>query len=162
MQERRETVRRQADRELLQRLQGQAQTSTDDRRAAEGKEAQRTRRRTIRHTCKVAIEMLIGYSAGNSDDWSVDAVKVGGRILDLSPDGASLFTKQPLETGQELRLAIELRDASKISTNAVVRWVKAIPEKGGYASGVQFGEVTRKDRKRITKFLDELDATAGL
>ncbi len=158
MQERRKKVRRRADQELLYKLK-ELQEKVDRR---SGGEAEKKRRRAIRHNCKVSIKMAIGHAAGFSDEWSVDAVKVEGRVLDLSAGGASLFTKQAFDTGQELRLTIKLRDGSKIATNATVRWVKAVPEKGAYASGVQFAEVPDKDRRKIDHFLQELDATAGL
>ncbi len=57
---------------------------------------------------------------------------------------------------------VELRDGTRIHANAVVRWIKAVPQKGAYASGVQFMQVTDKDRKHIRRFLHELDQTSGL
>jgi c-di-GMP-binding flagellar brake protein YcgR len=163
MEERRKAVRRVADRELQQKAQ-QLQAMADRRAlsSAEQEAAEKRKRHAIRHNCKVAIKMLIGHAAGSSDSWSVDAIKVDGRVLDLSAGGASLFTKQPFETGQELRLTIQLRDGSKINTNALIRWIKSIPQKGGYASGVQFVEVSEKDRRAISKFLVELSETSGL
>jgi c-di-GMP-binding flagellar brake protein YcgR len=104
----------------------------------------------------------VAWSSGNLDTWTVDSYKVPGRLLDLSPGGAALFTEQRFETGQDLQLAITLRDGSNINAKAVVRWVKMIPEKGGYASGVQFTQVSSKDQVRIAEFLTELDTTAGL
>ena len=161
MEERRGVIRRQYDRELLQRV-GQLVQPSDRRTKTEGDDAKRKRRRAVRHNCKVGIKMPIKHSAGTSDTWSHDSIKVDGRLLDLSPEGASLFTKQPFETAQELQLAIMLQDKTKISTMAVVRWVKSIPEKKGFASGVRLMDVAEKDQKRIIKFLDRLDATAGL
>ena len=161
-EERRKTVRREADRELLKKAH-LAAAGADDRQGPDAqKAAERLRRRAIRHNCKVGIQMVIGHASGYSDDWSVDSVKIGGRVLDLSAGGASLFTKQSFETGQQLRLIVQLRDGSKIGTNGTVRWVKEVPQRHGYASGVEFGEVPGKDRKKIAKFLTELDHTSGL
>ncbi|MBN2308106.1 MAG: PilZ domain-containing protein [Candidatus Hydrogenedentes bacterium] len=160
-QDRRRIVRRTADKELLQRMQ-QLKALADRRGEFGRKDAERVRRRTIRHTCKVGIQMEIGYAGGGSDTWTVDAVDLKGRLLDLSHEGASVFTRQPLETGQQLRLAVELRDGSAFHTKAAVRWVKAIPEKNGSASGVQFLHLTKKDQKALDAFLSELDVTAGL
>jgi len=158
-EERRRTVRRQADRDLQQQVE--RLLSLIERRG--GDEAKgRQRRRIIRHNCKVGIEMLIGRAVGFSNDWSVDAVKVRGRVLDLSPGGASLYTKQPFETGQQLRLAVTLPEGGALNTHATVRWVKAMPERKAYASGVQFTHVSDADRKLVEEFLAELDATAGL
>ena len=189
VQERRSTVRRATDREFYQRYQQmmeygqhlqarvqQLQALLEQRAAtpqqpppspqsdgvqAGNQELERQRRRTIRHNCEVSIEMLIGYSSGYSDDWSVDSVKVKGKILDLSSGGASLFTGHRFETGQELRLMIRLRDKTEISAHAKVRWVKDMVEKNGFVSGVQFTKLGEKDQAKVSKFLAELDATAG-
>lgn len=160
-QERRKAVRRQADRDLLLKVE-KLIALVDRRGGDDAKERERQRRRIIRHNCKVAIDMLIGYAAGHSDTWSVDAVKVKGRVLDLSMGGASLYTKRPFDTGQELRLTIMLPEGGAVNTHAMVRWVKAIPEKQAYASGVQFMHVADADQALIEGFLAELDATAGL
>lgn len=156
MEERRKTIRRVSDRQLMEKIE-RLQKAGDG-----GKAERRKRRHTIRHTCNVTIEVLIGRAAGGSDEWTVDGVTIQGRLLDLSADGASLFTKHNLETGQELRLAIDLHGKSTITTKATVRWVKAIPEKNGYASGTQFGHVADKDREALATYLEELDRTAGL
>jgi len=160
VQERRRSVRRTADRELraaYERLSEQAEHGSGD-----GHEERRKRRHVIRHTCQVAIEMMIGVAAGASDVWSVNAVKVKGRLLDLSLEGASLFTKHPLETGQELKLTISLRDGARVHANGIVRWIKAVPEKGGYASGAQFRGLTEDARRNLARFLTEIDKTVGL
>ena len=130
--------------------------------ADDGKAERRKRRHVIRHTCQVNIEMVIGHRAATASDWSVDAIKVRGKLLDLSNDGASLYTKQPLETGQELRLAIALNEEFTLHTTGTVRWVKDLPEKKAYASGAQFGPITDADRRTLEKFLKEIDTTAGL
>lgn len=161
LQERRKFIRREADRHILKRVK-RLQKLVDRRSNFDAEDAQRKRRRAIRHNCKVAIKMLIGHAAGVSDQWSVDAIKVEGRVLDLSAEGASLYTKQAFEAGQELRLTITLRDRSKIVTSAVVRWVKAVPEKNAYASGVEFAKVGVQDQTKIMEFLRELDESAGL
>lgn len=162
MEEKRKQIRRAADKELMQRVQV-LQAAVDRRGAAEEQEAAEKRKRhAVRHNCKVAIKMVLRHAAGGSNEWSVDAIRVEGRVLDLSVGGASLFTKQPFDTGQELRLTILLRDGTKINTNAMVRWVKSVPQKGGSASGVQFVEVLEKDQQALNKFLRELSETSGL
>lgn len=154
-------MRRQSDVALMNRVR-QLEAMADRRHEGGAKEAERQRRRAIRHTCKVAIERLLGHAAGVSEDWSVDAIRIKGKLLDLSLEGASIFTQDAMDTGQQLRLMIELRDRTRINTAADVRWVKAIPEKGGYASGVHFKHVDPPQRKRLAKFLNHLDDTAGL
>lgn len=158
MQERRLTIRRQNDHALLQHLRELEARLAEN---AGKKELKRKRRHVIRHTCKVTIEMLIGHAGGYSNDWDYDALAIPGRILDLSTEGAQLFTKQRFETGQHLRLAIELRNGKQVHTPADIRWVRDLPEKGGFCSGVAFKELVKEDRKSVEAFLRELDASAG-
>lgn len=160
MNERRRIVRRQADRDLLLRLQHEHAHVHHGEHGSD--ESRRLRRHAIRHHCQVVIRLQMGYSSGSLDTWSVDAVKIKGRILDLSKGGASLFTGESFQTGQELLLTIILEDSTEITAKAVVRWVKSVPEKRGYASGVQFSHVSPTDTLRIEKFLEQLDATLGL
>lgn len=151
MEERRSLVRRQADRELAEKRDSGAE-----------KQAARRRRRAIRHNCAVNIKAVFVHSAGSSEEWTKDLIDVRGRVLDISTGGVSLFTKHPFDMGQELRLAITLKDGAAVNAAAVVRWVKALPEKKGSAAGVQFSEVSEKDRRLIAGFLESLDETAGL
>lgn len=163
VQERRKTARREEDRAMREQLDHYARAMEQrvpDKASSD--QTKRSRRRAVRHNCKVAIRMSIGHAAGHDDTWSVDTLKVDGRLLDLSTEGASLFTKDPFQTAQNLQLVIELQDKTKISAKAVVRWVKAVPKKGGYASGVRLMDLATKDQKRIASFLSKLDATAGL
>ncbi len=150
MEERRKLVRRKADRELLEWVR-------QHRAGVEAREQRHEKRRAIRHTCKVTIELIMAYSSGRSNDWSVDSVEVKGRLLDLSENGAALMTRERFETGQELRLGIHLPSGTTINTVATIRWTKAVPEKGACASGVQFKHVADRDRQLITEFLKELD-----
>lgn len=159
--ERRKIIRRQADRELLERV-AHLQAAVDRRGAAEPDDLEHKRRHIIRHNCKVRIDMVIRHSSGFLDTWSADVMSVKGRLLDLSAGGASLFTRQGFEIGQELRLAVLLPDESPIAAKSEVRWVRSLPEKHGHASGVQFVEISCTEQKRIERFLAKLDATAGL
>lgn len=158
MQERRKTLRRQADNAVKERVRElEAQIVELGGR----KELRRKRRHVIRHTCQVRIQMLIGHAAGYSNDWDFDAVAIPGRLLDLNTDGAQLFTKQRLETGQHLRLAIKLRNGQEIHMPADIRWVRHLPEKGGFCAGVAFNGLADADSRIVTAFLQELDASAG-
>lgn len=130
--------------------------------AATDKAARRKRRHIVRHQCKIDIGMVIGHAPGNSNDWTIDTIKVQGVLLDLSAEGASIFTKQRFDTGQQLRLAIKLRSRTEINADATVCWLKAVPEKGGFASGVKFASLSAKEEKTLAKFLKKLEATAGI
>ncbi len=165
MEEKRKLIRRQADRELLKRandLQTLMERRGESPDAPKSESAGHARRLVIRHNCKVAIAVKVGVSSGYADTWDVASVRVKGRILDLSAGGASLFTEQRFETGQELELMIRLRDGEDIHATGAVRWVKMVPQKGGYASGVEFSQMPDKDRKLVARFLAELEKSAGL
>ncbi len=149
-------VRRQADRDLLARLQ-LAQGEKDP-----GKETRRKQRRAIRHNCEVRIALRLSHAAGGSDIWEATEHPIKGRILDLSIEGCQLFVGQPLEIGQELSLVIALRTGHRVETPGVIRWTKAVPQKNGFACGVQFSPLKPKDEKHIMAFLKELDATIGM
>lgn len=149
-------VRRQADRDLLNKLQLAQGVKDQD------KESRRKHRRAIRHNCEVRIALQLTHAAGNADVWEATEHPVKGRILDLSAEGCQLFVGQALEIGQKLSLVIALRTGHKIQTRGTIRWTKAVPQKNGFASGVQFSGLSAKDEKHIVAFLNELDATIGL
>ena len=164
MDERRRLIRRHADRELVKRvndLQALMERRGESNGESKSDSAGHARRHVIRHNCKVAIAVKVGVSSGYGDTWDVTSVRVKGRILDLSTGGASLFTEQPFDTGQELELVIRLRDGEDIHATGAVRWVKTV-QNGGYASGVEFSKMSDKDRRLVGKFLAELEKTAGL
>ena len=159
MQERRQGVRRQSDMAWANKLRDlEAQVVT----LTKNKEQKRKRRHVIRHACKIKMQMLIGVAGGFSNDWDFDSIGVPGKLLDLSADGAQIFTRQRMETGQKLRIAIELRNGQTFHTPAEVRWVKEISEKNGFGSGLQFGKLEPQSFKMLALFLNEVETTAGL
>lgn len=165
--ERRRFVRRQADREVLQRLrqlEQHVQAAVHDGSASTemAEEKRRLRRRAIRHNVAVHIATEVGFRSGVHDTWTVEDLPVKGKILDLSPTGCALFTTQMLDVGTNLKLIIQLQSGAKIAARGIVRWTKAIDARGGFASGVEFTAVSDKDRRMIDKFLQELDQTIGL
>ena len=160
MEERRKELRREADRELVDaaiRMEEQL----DRRSSGEGKEAKRNRRRAIRHNCSVIIKVLPS-GAGASDSWQSPEPDLLGRVLDLSTDGASVFTSKPFDAGQNLGLQIKTREGVTLKGKGQVRWVKSVPEKRGFATGVQFEDLSEAESDAINEFLASLDATAGL
>ncbi len=156
--ERRKMLRRQADREMVHLLEQLQARRQEDR----SREERHMRRRAIRHTCKVHIALRIHENWGRSDEWTVSEHPVKGRLLDLSDEGCSIFSRQQLDIGQKLNLIVVLRDGSKIRASGVVRWNKAVKEHDGYAAGVQFISIENGDRRRIHAFLMELDESIGL
>lgn len=154
MEDRRRYLRRENDRALLTRLR-ELEANYDRREHAQS--IDHARRRAIRHNCVVSV----GFDISGSE--SVEGLgTLNGRVLDLSVGGASIFTHERLELGRRIALAIRLYDASHIDLRAVVRWVKAIPDKEGFVSGVQFMDVSGVEQSKILVFLRELDATVGL
>ena len=163
-QERRKTVRRLADRQVIERLRELESGLSAGQRAEDdaAREQRHLRRRAIRHECKVRIALEVVHSTGHLDTWTADQYHVKGRLLDLSASGASLFTKEALGIGQRLALIIQLPQGGEVRARGEVRWSKGVPNRDGYASGVQFEQTGAQDRQRITRFLSHLDATIGL
>ncbi len=157
--ERRKALRRQADRELLKGADGPQDRRVDQ----ESKAYRHKRRRAIRHNCGVRIALKLEHRGGTRlDTWSVEEHPVNGRILDLSHEGSSIFTGQQIEIGQALSLVLTLQNAEEVKTAGLVRWSKHIPDRRGFASGVQFEDLPKPARKKIEVFLDYLDQNIGL
>ncbi len=157
-QERRKYVRRESDRELLDQIRHlREQLAGQD-----NKELRHKRRRSIRHTCTVKINLQVGMRDARNEEWSMTDHPVAGRLLDLSADGCQLFTRDLLDIGAQMSLLITLQSGEDIRAVGVVRWNKAVPEKKGYALGVQFTRAEHDARERIGTFLEHLDRTGGL
>lgn len=158
-------MRRQADRDLLQHyqaLQERLQQLESMASAEENRELRHKRRRTIRHLCHVKIGLPVGFRSDRDDMWTVEQLPIKGRLLDLSAEGCALFTHQSFDIGQNINLNIEVSGGRHIKATGMVRWTKQLPEKGGFASGVQFNKMGADDQKVLHYFLDELDRTIGL
>ena len=156
-QERRRFVRRAADREIYNQLQHFRELSAGE----VNREQRHKRRRAIRHTCTVRISVQVGVRHG-AGDWCMTDHPVAGRLLDLSADGCQLFTRDIHEVGTQMSLLISLQTGEDIRAVGVVRWSKGVPEKKGYALGVQFTRADNDAQARIEAFLDYLDRTGGL
>lgn len=164
MLERRKLIRRQADRELLARVAQVMQGGAGDASREEtwAREQRHKRRHAIRHNCSVHLRLEVTHRAGGDDGWSVDLFPLKGRLLDLSAEGASVFTAGTLQIGQPLSLIIGLQDGRQINARGHVRWTKGVEKRDGYASGLQFSQISDQARKIIVHFLRELDETIGL
>jgi hypothetical protein len=158
MEERRRVVRRQQDRDMIQRYRA----LLADQDESIGKEARRRRRHAIRHNCAVKVALEIGERRGLSDTWSPSEYAIKGRILDLSLEGCSLFTRDSIEMGQRMRLVIKLGGKHDVASRGTARWTKAIPARGGFATGIQFDPLDAKAQNQVLAFLKEMDETAGL
>lgn len=158
MFERRKTVRRQADRNLQDRMQQLEEVA----QGADTKERRHLRRQAIRHNCSLKVALKVRHSSVGEDLWSVDEHPIKGKLYDLSYDGALILTGNILDIGQELSLRITLRNQGEILIVAAVRWNRAVPEAKGYAAGVQFTQMPDADLKRIRAFLNEMEKNIGL
>lgn len=155
-EERRETVRRLADRELHELIQ-------DKLGVTPGVLVhQRKKRRAIRHTCKATLKVDVMHSSDPNYKPELDQVELRGRILDLSEGGTSVFTKYDIPTGYKLTINLTIYDGSIIEAIGMVRWSKPKEAKKGYALGIEFVDLNSKTEKRLNAFLTELDATLGM
>lgn len=156
--ERRKTMRRQADRDLLARFDEAQQRSTGDM----SREQRHLRRRAIRHSCQASIALRVATSYGGADTWTLSEQPIPGRLIDLSVDGCSIFSPNQMDIGDRLGLTINLLKGQPIQCLGVVRWTKAIVARNGYANGVQFTEVSIENQSKIDGFLKEVEAKIGL
>jgi len=158
-QERRRLLRRSADRELHQQLA----LHRDPRAAVQNSDENRSRRRrAIRHHCAVSISMRVGFASGGSEKMDYHDHAVKGRILDLSPTGCAIFTREMISIGAELGLVVHLDTGAHIAARGIVRWSKGVAAREGFASGVEFAKLNAKDAGLIERFLSELDENIGL
>ncbi len=155
-QERRSVVRRKADRELFDLVEKKTGVKPDQL------VRERKLRRAIRHTCKATIDIDVKHSVGQTGHWETDKHQLKARVLDLSEGGASLFSKHDLRQGTRCRVGIKLYDGKSVEADAEIRWNSPKPQKEGFALGVQFTEIDDKNRKRLSKFLTDLDNTLGM
>jgi len=161
MEERRKLYRRQSDREMVMELEELrargAQMLSGDRRH---------RRRAIRHYCKVHMALKFSYQVGGEEEEGnatrIEEHRIKGRILDLSPEGCAIFTAQNMDIGQELRLILSLRDGQRVPAEGIIRWTRVVSRQDGFASGVEFLNLSEEDHKLIDEFLNELDDTMGM
>lgn len=165
MEERRKFIRRQSDRDLIQRFQALAlrlQQLESMANEEENRELRHKRRRTIRHLCHVRIGMPISFRSDRDDIWTTEQLPIKGRLLDLSVEGCAIFTPQSFDIGQTINLNIEVSAGKHIRAVGSIRWTKHLLDKGGYASGIQFQKISAEDSKILSQFLNELDRTIGL
>jgi len=156
--ERRKTMRRQSDRDLLARLEElQRQVSGELSR-----EQRHLRRRAIRHNCEASIGLKVATNYGGTDTWKLSEYPIPGRLIDLSSTGCSIFSKHQMAAGDRLALSINLLKGPVVQCSGTVRWTKAMPEHNGYANGVEFAEISSENRAKIDVFLKHLEAKLGL
>lgn len=129
--------------------------------AVETRDMKRERRRAVRQKCKVRIEMIVRYKYGASGEWTENAVEIKGKLLDLSADGAMLYTKDSFVIDQELRLTIFIPKQPPVTTPVTVRSSKLIPEKECYASGTKFRGIPAEGLAGIVRFLNGVGENAA-
>jgi hypothetical protein len=157
VEERRTTIRRESDRQLVAQV-GQASEVVAKEKT---KQQQRALRHAIRHTCKALLEIEFSYQSGDDETWTTTRQEVQGRVLDLSNDGAAFFIRQAATTNQLCGFRIDLYDGTTITGQAEIRWVKQQKSAKGYSVGAQFQRIDNVNADRIKHFLAELDATLG-
>ena len=155
-EDRRKRYRREADRKMVMEAL--------ERRRIDGgaRGHQRKLRRAIRHNCTVELDYEVVQQSADSETWKPTRHKIAGRVLDLSAEGASIFTAQPLSMGQVSGLHIKVYDGRIIEAQAEVRWSQHKEKKNGYISGMKFVHLSPESSAAIKGFIQELDETLGL
>ncbi len=157
MQERREYIRRQTDRDLLMR----AYAKEEEARIPNDKERRHLRRRIIRHNCSLVMALRIKYAGRDDDLWTADECPIEAKLYDLSEEGCLVVTRERLEIDQELILTIQLRDMSEVHAIGIIRWTKRIEDSKRTALGVQFKALKEESRKLLLAFLQKMERTVG-
>lgn len=157
-EERRKYYRRESDRVLRSQLHHAREQAAGEI----SRELRHKRRRAIRHTCEVKLSIPMGHKDAHSNDWTMSNQALAGRLLDLSVEGCQVFTRNHLEIGAVMNLQIILESREDIKAVGMVRWTKAVPEKGGFALGVQFTRAESHAQELIRAYLARLDENLGL
>lgn len=130
----------------------------DEHSSATTRDLKRERRRAIRHHCSVRARMVIQVAAaGENANNNVELVDVKAKLLDVTPESATIVTKYDFERGQQLQLILSLPGEEAIDADASVHWSKPLSKKGLYASGARFFSVAPDEKNAIERFLDRLE-----
>lgn len=117
------------------------------------KELRRYPRYSISGTIMAAFRKIVQRGSLEGDG-------IRASVMDLSRNGAGMrvvvLTSQPYKVGDTINVEIELSDASTIDSVAEVKWTKPLPEEVGYYLGVEFLEISNKQKNRLNQFLAEL------
>lgn len=121
------------------------------------KELRRYPRYSISGTIIAAFRKIIQRGSQEGD-------AIRASVMDLSRNGAGMrvvvLTSQPYRVDDTIHIEIELSDGSAIDSMAEVKWTKPLPENVGYYLGVEFSEISDKDKNRLNQFLAELGKEA--
>jgi hypothetical protein len=157
-EERRTYLRRESDRVLRSQLNHAREQAAGEI----NRELRHKRRRAIRHSCEAKLYIPMGHKDAHSNDWNMSNQAIPARLLDLSTEGCQVFTRNQLDIGAITNLQIYLEAREDIKAVGVVRWTKAVPEKSGFALGIQFTRAEHHAQDAIRTYLSRLDATLGL
>jgi c-di-GMP-binding flagellar brake protein YcgR len=125
------------------------------------KEKRKSSRQKVPFKLTVLVRSLFSHGATDDPEKPRKSRTLKARVIDLSRDGAGLFTRvfsfQPYKPGQHVKLDVELSDRSTIPAEGEVRWINAHPSKRGHLYGVYFTHIDPKDHTKMRQFLLELD-----
>ena len=77
----------------------------------------------------------------------------GGMMRDLSEDGFALRAMMPLRAGEKTQFEFTLDDATSISGEGRILWIK----ESGHVAGIEFCGIPRKAREQIREWLGRTD-----
>ena len=110
----------------------------------------------------MSLSVRIGMAAGGKEAFTYTDHNVKGRILDLSPTGCAIFTRESLSNGTDVGLVIHLDQGGDIAARGHVRWTKGVDAREGFASGIEFDNLGQPSRDLIARFLRHLDENIGM
>lgn len=107
---------------------------------------------------RVPVQLLVDYSSPNGS-YLFDFCR------DLGTGGVFIETKQPLETGSEVKLTFTLPDSKEtLDASGKVIWVQTeVPGKDIVPGmGVQFDEFTGEQRDLMQNFIERYQNSQGV
>jgi hypothetical protein len=81
----------------------------------------------------------------------------GGMMRDLSEEGFALRAKMPLRAGQKTQFAFSLAEATRISGEGRIVWIR----EDGRVAGIEFCGISHSAREQIRRWLDQADGPAA-
>lgn len=121
----------------------------------------RLRQRAIRRRSKVVLDRKGGGCEDLSDPRIHENPSTPAKLLELSREGAAVFTKAPLCMGETLALILTLGKGDSLRAIAEVIGGKKVEKHGGYMAKFNFLCPNPEQVETIDCFLVEIDSAVA-
>lgn len=121
----------------------------------------RLRRRAIRHRSKVLLDRKDGGCKHLSNPRIGINHSTPARLIELSTQGAAVFTKAPLCMGESLALTLTLGAGDPLREVGEVIGRKKVEKHGGYLAKLKFLRPNPEHAEAVDSFLIEIDSVVA-